>query len=85
MGRNDPAFLEAAREIAEEERKKHHVSLANELLRILDNGAAPPPEGLRDFAPLPKKVAAREVVPHHGGGQREAWAEGPQRDGGRSP
>jgi hypothetical protein len=30
-GRNDPAFLDAAREIIDDERKKQHISLANEL------------------------------------------------------
>ncbi len=39
-GRNDDAFLEAAREIVDEERKKNHEVLANELLRILNPGAA---------------------------------------------
>jgi SpoVK/Ycf46/Vps4 family AAA+-type ATPase len=54
-GRNDPAFLDAAREIIEDERKKQHISLANELQRILDNGTTPArvdrPQG---FDALPK-------------------------------
>lgn len=33
-------FMEAARAIADEERRKHHGLLANELLRILNNGLA---------------------------------------------
>jgi SpoVK/Ycf46/Vps4 family AAA+-type ATPase len=54
-GRNDPAFVDAAREIIDDERKKQHVSLANELQRILDNGTGlngvERPVG---FEPLPK-------------------------------
>jgi ATP-dependent Clp protease ATP-binding subunit ClpA len=53
-GRNDPAFLEAAREIAEEERKKHHPALADDLLRILANGTSVPANGHREFEQLPK-------------------------------
>lgn len=34
-------FVEAAREIIEEERKKSHIVLANDLTRILENGKAP--------------------------------------------
>ena len=33
-------FMDAARAIIEEERLKHHPTLANELLRILNNGVA---------------------------------------------
>lgn len=54
-GRNDPAFLDAAREIVEDERKKQHISLANELQRILDNGTGH--NGVErplGFEPLPK-------------------------------
>lgn len=36
--RDDRAFREAAAEIIEEERKKHHIVLANELERMLKNG-----------------------------------------------
>ncbi len=36
--RDDRAFREAAAEIIEEERRKHHIVLANELERILKNG-----------------------------------------------
>jgi SpoVK/Ycf46/Vps4 family AAA+-type ATPase len=54
-GRNDPAFLDAAREIIDDERKKQHVSLANELQRILDNGTVPAStDRLLGFEPLPK-------------------------------
>src|SRR5262245_34015904 len=53
-GRNDPAFLEAAREIIEDERKKHHATLANELLKILENGTSPNINGIYGFEPLPK-------------------------------
>jgi SpoVK/Ycf46/Vps4 family AAA+-type ATPase len=54
-GRNDPAFLDAAREIIDDERKKQHASLANELQRILDNGTGPAsPDRLLGLEPLPK-------------------------------
>ena len=36
--RDDPGFRDAAAEIVEEERRKHHPVLANELQRILANG-----------------------------------------------
>ena len=52
--RNDAAFVEAAKDIAEEERKKHHGALADELLRIVMNGAAPSTNGHREFEQLPK-------------------------------
>ena len=55
-GRNDPSFLEAAREIIDDERKKQHVSLANELQRILDNGASPIP-------PSPDRLLGLESLP----------------------
>ncbi len=35
---DDRAFREAAEEIIAEERKKHHIVLANELERMLKNG-----------------------------------------------
>jgi len=35
---NDAAFIEAANEIIEEERKKHHVLLASELAKLVHNG-----------------------------------------------
>jgi len=55
QGRNDPAFLDAAREIIDDERKKQHISLANELQRILDNGTGPAsPDRPLGFEPLPK-------------------------------
>jgi AAA+ superfamily predicted ATPase len=53
-GRNDPAFLDAARELAEEERKKHHPALADELLQVITNGSAPSLNGHREFEQLPK-------------------------------
>jgi SpoVK/Ycf46/Vps4 family AAA+-type ATPase len=56
-GRNDPAFLDAAREIIDDERKKQHISLANELQRILDNGigtSPATPDRALGFEPLPK-------------------------------
>jgi SpoVK/Ycf46/Vps4 family AAA+-type ATPase len=54
-GRNDPAFLDAAREIIDDERKKQHGSLANELQRILDNGNGhPTPDRVLGLDPLPK-------------------------------
>ncbi len=54
-GRNDPAFLEAAREIIDDERKKQHLSLANELQRILSNGTnAADLDRALGFEPLPK-------------------------------
>jgi SpoVK/Ycf46/Vps4 family AAA+-type ATPase len=40
--RDTQAFIEAAREIIEEERKKHHPVVANELERIIRNGAGTP-------------------------------------------
>src|SRR5687767_8885662 len=53
-GKNDAAFLEAARELAEEERRKHHQALADELLRILSNGTPVPANGHREFEQVPK-------------------------------
>jgi SpoVK/Ycf46/Vps4 family AAA+-type ATPase len=41
--RDDRAFRETALQIIEEERKKHHPVLANELEYILNNGVAHPP------------------------------------------
>ena len=57
------SFLEVARTIVDEERKKHHPALAHELLRILDNGVVaagptlkgtfqPPPRDHDKNAPL---------------------------------
>lgn len=51
------AFLAAAREIVDDERKKAHVVLANELTKILENGngkAAHSLERLAGLEPLPK-------------------------------
>lgn len=48
-------FMEAAREIADEERRKQHPALANELLRILNNGAPVPSPTLgAGFSPVPR-------------------------------
>ena len=49
------SFLDVARSIAEEERKKHHPALAHELLRILNNGVAAATPNLRGtFQPPPR-------------------------------
>ena len=60
------SFVDVARSIADEERKKHHPALANELFRILNNGvvgAAPSLKGA--FQPPPrddeKKAALLEI------------------------
>lgn len=54
-GRNDPGFLDAAREIIEEERRKQHISLANELQRILDNGTpSASADRILSLEPVPK-------------------------------
>jgi SpoVK/Ycf46/Vps4 family AAA+-type ATPase len=52
---DDRTFLEAAREIVDDERKKSHVILANELTRILEDGK--PTSGrsmIHGLEPLPK-------------------------------
>ena len=49
------SFLDVARSIADEERKKHHPALANELLRILNNGFVAATPSLRGtFQPPPR-------------------------------
>ena len=49
------SFMEVAHSIADEERKKHHGILANELLRILNNGVvAASPSLLGPVQPPPK-------------------------------
>lgn len=49
------SFLSVANSIADEERKKHHPTLANELLRILNNGVAAAVPSLRgSFQPSPR-------------------------------
>ena len=49
------SFMEVAHSIADEERKKHHGILANELLRILNNGVvAASPSLLGPIQPPPK-------------------------------
>ena len=56
--RDDRAFREAAAEIIEQERKKHHIVLANELERILKNGNGyieqGQPSNLTPFGPIPR-------------------------------
>lgn len=53
---NQPAFLEAARELIIEEKKKQHIILANELSRILENGTYlnPVPVTPMQFESIPK-------------------------------
>ncbi len=49
------SFMDVARSIAEEERKKHHPTLAKELLRILNNGVVAAAPSLRGtFQPPPR-------------------------------
>lgn len=61
------SFMEVARAIADEERKKHHILLAKELLRILENGVvAASPKLLYEIQPPPrdqeKKTPLLEVI-----------------------
>ena len=51
---DDPSFLDAAWEIIDEERKKHHTVLANDLMKILENGRSNSTMQRFDFDPLPK-------------------------------
>ena len=49
------SFMDVARSMADEERKKHHPTLANELLRILNNGVVAATPSLRGtFQPPPR-------------------------------
>ena len=49
------SFMSVASSIADEERKKHHPALANELLRILNNGVAAAAPSLRgNYQPSPR-------------------------------
>ena len=49
------SYMDIARSIADEERKKHHPALANELLRILNNGVVAATPSLRGtFQPPPR-------------------------------
>ena len=49
------SFMDTARSIADEERKKHHPALASELLRILNNGVVAATPSLRGtFQPPPR-------------------------------
>ncbi len=49
------SFTEAARDVIEDERKKHHIVLARELTEILDSAnGRPVPDRLPQFEPLPK-------------------------------
>jgi len=58
QGRDDISFRAAAEEIIQEERKKHHPVLANELDRILKNGKFPKNNTteLTSFAPPPQNA-----------------------------
>jgi SpoVK/Ycf46/Vps4 family AAA+-type ATPase len=50
-----PAFLDAAREVVKDERRKHHTTLADELTEILDNPASRNgPSSLHRLEPLPR-------------------------------
>ena len=49
------SFMDVARSIADEERKKHHPSLANELLRILNNGVVAATPSLRGTFQTPPR------------------------------
>ena len=60
------SFMDVARLIADEERKKHHPALANDLLRILNNGVVAASPSLRGtFQPPPrdheKKASLLEI------------------------
>ena len=49
------SFMDVVRTIADEERKKHYPALANELLRILNNGVVAAAPNLRgSFQPPPR-------------------------------
>lgn len=54
--RDDRAFREAAEEIIQEERKKHHPVIANELEQVMKNGLAEPNTkvGFTSFEPSPR-------------------------------
>ena len=53
--RDRESFMDVARSIADEERKKRHPALANELLRILNNGVVGATPNLRGtFQPPPR-------------------------------
>lgn len=49
------SFMDVARTIADEERKKHHPALANELLRILNNGVVAAAPSLRGTFQAPPR------------------------------
>jgi SpoVK/Ycf46/Vps4 family AAA+-type ATPase len=52
---DDEAFLATASLIAEEERKKHHIVLANELTRIIKNKpSSKPAQSAKGLEPLPR-------------------------------
>jgi SpoVK/Ycf46/Vps4 family AAA+-type ATPase len=54
-GSDNDTFMEAAWEVVEDERKKHHIVLANELTKILENGTyAKPIMKSLSLDPLPK-------------------------------
>jgi SpoVK/Ycf46/Vps4 family AAA+-type ATPase len=48
------AFTAAAREVIQDEQKKHHVTLARELTEILENGSGMNGHAPLQFEPLPK-------------------------------
>jgi SpoVK/Ycf46/Vps4 family AAA+-type ATPase len=48
------AFIEAAREVIQDEQKKHHVVLARELSEILEDGSGANGRATPQFEPLPK-------------------------------
>jgi len=62
--RDDRGFREAADEIVQEERKKHHPVVANELERILRNGGSPPyePRPFMAFDPPPRDADRRTTL-----------------------
>ena len=57
------SFMDVARSIADEERKKHHPALATELLRILNNGVVAATPSLRGtFQPPPRDHEKRAAL-----------------------
>lgn len=56
-------FMDVARSIADDERRKHHPALANELLRILNNGIVGASPSLRGtFQPPPRDHEKRAAL-----------------------
>lgn len=54
--------MDAAREIIEEERRKHHPTLASELLRILNNGVVAASPNLMSPLPPPPRDQDRRIA-----------------------